>query len=88
MDSGQHAAKVAAGAREARLAALGPPEPAPEPEPQATSLGDEIGDGASFLVEQTPTHMYADSSFRLFGVPMPRASQVLGLVGSNGVGKR
>jgi len=33
------------------------------------------------------THRYSANSFKLHRLPMPRAGQVLGLVGSNGIGK-
>lgn len=32
-------------------------------------------------------HQYGTNSFRLFGLPIPRQGQILGLVGSNGIGK-
>lgn len=33
------------------------------------------------------THRYGANSFKLHRLPMPRAGQVLGLVGTNGIGK-
>lgn len=36
---------------------------------------------------QVPAHRYGPNQFKLFGLPIPRSNQVLGLVGSNGVGK-
>ena len=33
------------------------------------------------------THRYGLNSFKLHRLPMPRAGQVLGLVGTNGIGK-
>ena len=38
------------------------------------------------LASQT-THRYGPNSFKLHRLPMPRAGQVLGLVGTNGIGK-
>jgi|Transcript_77412 ATP-binding cassette subfamily E protein 1 len=32
-------------------------------------------------------HQYGINSFRLFGLPIPRQGQILGLIGSNGIGK-
>lgn len=37
--------------------------------------------------KQIPVHHYGPNQFKLFGLPTPRPNQVLGLVGSNGVGK-
>ena len=33
------------------------------------------------------THRYSANSFKLHRLPVPRAGQVLGLVGTNGIGK-
>jgi len=33
------------------------------------------------------THRYSANSFKLHRLPMPRPGQVLGLVGTNGIGK-
>jgi ATP-binding cassette subfamily E protein 1 len=33
------------------------------------------------------THRYGENSFKLHRLPMPRAGEVLGLVGTNGIGK-
>ena len=38
-------------------------------------------------LEDQMTHRFGANSFRLFRLPTPRAGQVLGLVGSNGIGK-
>ena len=32
-------------------------------------------------------HQYGKNSFRLFGLPIPKQGQILGLIGSNGIGK-
>jgi ATP-binding cassette subfamily E protein 1 len=37
--------------------------------------------------KQIPVQHYGPNQFKLFGLPTPRPNQVLGLVGSNGVGK-
>ena len=37
--------------------------------------------------KQVPIHRYGPNQFKLFGLPTPRPNQVLGLVGSNGMGK-
>ena len=37
--------------------------------------------------KQVPIHRYGPNQFKLFGLPTPRPNQVLGLVGSNGLGK-
>lgn len=39
-----------------------------------------------FLIPQT-THRYGPNTFKLHRLPMPRPGQVLGLVGTNGIGK-
>lgn len=41
----------------------------------------------SILNDNMITHHYGENSFRLYRLPIPRLGQVLGLVGSNGVGK-
>jgi len=33
------------------------------------------------------THRYGQNSFKLHRLPVPRAGEVLGLVGTNGIGK-
>ncbi|GBG26428.1 ABC transporter ATP-binding protein [Hondaea fermentalgiana] len=38
-------------------------------------------------LEKETTHRYGPNSFKLHRLPMPRPSQVLGLVGTNGIGK-
>ena len=38
-------------------------------------------------LERETTHRYGPNSFKLHRLPMPRPSQVLGLVGTNGIGK-
>jgi len=38
-------------------------------------------------LEQNITHRYGPNSFKLHRLPMPRPGQVLGLVGTNGIGK-
>ncbi len=38
-------------------------------------------------LESSQTHRYGPNSFKLHRLPMPRAGQVLGLVGTNGIGK-
>ncbi|KAJ5077900.1 hypothetical protein M0811_05590 [Anaeramoeba ignava] len=38
-------------------------------------------------LEQETTHRYGPNSFKLHRLPMPRQGQVLGLVGTNGIGK-
>lgn len=38
-------------------------------------------------MESSQTHRYGPNSFKLHRLPMPRAGQVLGLVGTNGIGK-
>lgn len=38
-------------------------------------------------LNQETTHRYGANAFKLHGVPMPRAGLVLGLVGTNGIGK-
>lgn len=38
-------------------------------------------------LETQVTHRYSANSFKLHRLPMPRPGQVLGLVGTNGIGK-
>lgn len=38
-------------------------------------------------LESRTTHRFGPNSFKLHGLPMPRAGEVLGLVGKNGIGK-
>ena len=38
-------------------------------------------------LERQVTHRYGANSFKLHRLPTPRAGQVLGLVGTNGIGK-
>lgn len=38
-------------------------------------------------LEKEVTHRYGPNSFKLHRLPLPRAGQVLGLVGTNGIGK-
>eukprot|EP00475_Leptophrys_vorax_P033665 TRINITY_DN5325_c0_g2_i1.p1 TRINITY_DN5325_c0_g2~~TRINITY_DN5325_c0_g2_i1.p1 ORF type:complete len:655 (-),score=210.97 TRINITY_DN5325_c0_g2_i1:138-2102(-) len=38
-------------------------------------------------LESRTTHRYGPNSFKLHGLPTPRAGEVLGLVGTNGIGK-
>ena len=38
-------------------------------------------------LDQQVTHRYGANSFKLHRLPMPRSGQVLGLVGTNGIGK-
>lgn len=38
-------------------------------------------------LESQVTHRYSANSFKLHRLPMPRPGQVLGLVGTNGIGK-
>jgi ATP-binding cassette subfamily E protein 1 len=38
-------------------------------------------------LEKNTTHRYGPNSFKLHRLPMPRPGQVLGLVGTNGIGK-
>ena len=38
-------------------------------------------------LEKQTTHRYGPNSFKLHRMPMPRPGQVLGLVGTNGIGK-
>src|SRR3546814_11073885 len=38
-------------------------------------------------LERNITHRYGPTSFRLHRLPMPRPGQVLGLVGTNGIGQ-
>ncbi|BFU19586.1 RNAseL inhibitor family protein, putative [Entamoeba histolytica HM-1:IMSS-B] len=38
-------------------------------------------------LEQCTTHRYGPNSFKLHRLPMPRPGQILGLVGTNGIGK-
>ena len=38
-------------------------------------------------LNQQQTHRYGPNSFKLHRLPMPRPGQVLGLVGTNGIGK-
>jgi ATP-binding cassette, sub-family E, member 1 len=38
-------------------------------------------------LESSQTHRYGPNSFKLHRLPMPRTGQVLGLVGTNGIGK-
>ena len=38
-------------------------------------------------LENHITHRYSQNSFKLHGLPIPRAGEVLGLVGTNGIGK-
>lgn len=38
-------------------------------------------------MEKETTHRYGPNSFKLHRLPIPRQGQVLGLVGTNGIGK-
>jgi ATP-binding cassette subfamily E protein 1 len=38
-------------------------------------------------LERQVTHRYSANSFKLHKLPVPRPGQVLGLVGTNGIGK-
>jgi ATP-binding cassette subfamily E protein 1 len=38
-------------------------------------------------LEKDTTHRYSQNSFKLHRLPIPRPGEVLGLVGSNGIGK-
>lgn len=38
-------------------------------------------------LERDTTHRYGPNSFKLHRLPMPRPGQVLGLVGTNGIGQ-
>lgn len=38
-------------------------------------------------LEKETTHRYSANSFKLHRLPVPRPGQVLGLVGTNGIGK-
>lgn len=38
-------------------------------------------------LEKDTTHRYSANSFKLHRLPIPRPGQVLGLVGTNGIGK-
>lgn len=38
-------------------------------------------------LEKETTHRYGPNTFKLHRLPMPRPGQVLGLVGTNGIGK-
>ncbi len=38
-------------------------------------------------MERDTTHRYGNNTFKLHRLPTPRAGQVLGLVGTNGIGK-
>jgi len=38
-------------------------------------------------LERDTTHRYNANSFKLHRLPMPRPGEVLGLVGTNGIGK-
>ncbi len=38
-------------------------------------------------LERDTTHRYGANSFKLHRLPMPRPGEVLGLVGTNGIGK-
>merc|ERR1719315_513380 len=38
-------------------------------------------------LEKNTTHRYSQNSFKLHRLPIPRAGEVLGLVGTNGIGK-
>ena len=38
-------------------------------------------------LDKDTTHRYGPSAFKLQGLPVPRSGQVLGLVGTNGIGK-
>lgn len=38
-------------------------------------------------LEKETTHRFGPNSFKLHRLPMPRPNQVLGLVGTNGIGK-
>ncbi len=37
--------------------------------------------------KEPPVHRYGENAFRLFGLPIPRAGKVVGIIGQNGVGK-
>ncbi len=36
---------------------------------------------------KTPVHQYGENSFRIYRLPIPKEAQVLGIIGSNGIGK-
>jgi len=38
-------------------------------------------------LKKSPVHQYGKNMFRLYTLPIPKQSQVIGLVGSNGIGK-
>lgn len=38
-------------------------------------------------LEKDTTHRYSQNSFKLHRLPIPRPGEVLGLVGTNGIGK-
>jgi ATP-binding cassette subfamily E protein 1 len=38
-------------------------------------------------LESETTHRFGPNSFKLHRLPMPRPNEVLGLVGTNGIGK-
>ena len=38
-------------------------------------------------LERDTTHRYSQNSFKLHRLPIPRPGEVLGLVGTNGIGK-
>jgi ATP-binding cassette, sub-family E, member 1 len=38
-------------------------------------------------LDKDTTHRYSQNSFKLHRLPTPRAGEVLGLVGTNGIGK-
>ena len=55
------------------------------------TLADEgllrgVKDPPAWIAEQRPLHQFGDA-FRLYGLPSPRAAQVLGILGANGCGK-
>jgi len=38
-------------------------------------------------LKQKPVHQFGKNSFRLYGLPIPRANMIIGLLGANGIGK-
>lgn len=59
-----------------------PPLTAADSSPHTRVL---LGHGQN--LESNTTHRYGPNSFKLHRLPMPRPGQVLGLVGTNGIGK-
>ncbi|KAF8779564.1 hypothetical protein HU200_002493 [Digitaria exilis] len=66
--------------------------PSPFPSPPSSAIGKCPFDAIEIInlpkdLEKDTTHRYGPNTFKLHRLPVPRPGQVLGLVGTNGIGK-